>query len=103
MALGEGKQIVILKLGDGSYHIGAGLHLPESWGSEHAAHLQDPSALRQWLLRDGFADWPPVHTDMIRHSDGDFRAWPLYAMPTESLSWQAVPGITLIGDAAHVT
>jgi 2-polyprenyl-6-methoxyphenol hydroxylase-like FAD-dependent oxidoreductase len=103
MALGDEKQILVLKLGDGSYQIAVGLRLPESWSSENAALLKDPSALRQSLLRDGFADWPQVHTDMIRHSDGDFRAWPLYAMPTKSLSWQTVPGVTLIGDAAHVT
>ena len=55
-----------------------------------------------WLLGGGFGDWPQVHTDLIRLSDGAFRAWPLYTMP-ESLSWQTVPGVTLIGDAAHVT
>ncbi|KAF2470017.1 putative monooxygenase [Lindgomyces ingoldianus] len=103
MAIGDGKQIVILKLGDGSYYIGFGLRLPENWSSEQAALIKDSSALRQWLLSDGFADWPEAHTDVIRHSDGDFYVWPLYAMPTESLSWQTVPGVTLIGDAAHVT
>ena len=103
MALGDGKQILVVKLGDSSYQIGVGLRLQESWSSENAALLKDPSALRQSLLHDGFADWPQMHTDMIRHSDGDFRAWPLYAMPTKSLSWQTVPGVTLIGDAAHIT
>ena len=103
MALGDEKQFVVVKLGDGSYQIAVGLRLPEIWASENAALLKDPSALRQSLLRDGFADWPQVHTDMIRHSDGDFRGWPLYAMPTKSLSWQTVPGVTLIGDAAHLT
>lgn len=102
MAFGEGKQIVALKLGDGSYYIGAGLRLPENWSLENAAVLKDPSALRRSLLNDYFADWPQLHTDLIKHSDGDFYAWPLYAMPTESLSWRTVPGVTLIGDAAHV-
>jgi len=103
MALGGEKQFLIVKLGDGSYQIGVGLRFSESWSSENASLLKDPSALRQSLLRDGFADWPQVHTDMIRHSDGDFRAWPLYTMPKKSLSWQTVPGVTLIGDAAHLT
>ena len=103
MAVGDGKQIAAQKLGDGSYYIAVGLRLPERWSSENAALLEDPSALRQSLLHDHFVDWPQVHTDLIKHSEGHFRAWPLYAMPTESLSWQAVPGITLIGDAAHVT
>jgi 2-polyprenyl-6-methoxyphenol hydroxylase-like FAD-dependent oxidoreductase len=103
MVFGDGKQIAVLKLGDGSYYFGIGLRLPESWSSENAALLEDPSTLRQSLLHDYFVNWPQVHTDLIKHSEGDFRAWPLYAMPTKSLSWQAVPGVTLIGDAAHVT
>ena len=103
MALGDEKQLLVVKLGDGSYQIGVGLRVPESWSSENAALLKDHSALRQSLLRDDFADWPQAHADMIRHSDGDFRAWPLYSMPTKSLSWQTVPGVTLIGDAAHLT
>jgi 2-polyprenyl-6-methoxyphenol hydroxylase-like FAD-dependent oxidoreductase len=103
MALGDEKQILVVKLGGGSYQIAVGLCVPESWSSENAALLKDPSALRQSLLRDGFADWPQVHTDIIQHSDGDFRAWPTYSMPTKSLSWQTVPGVTLVGDAAHLT
>ena len=103
MAVGEGKQIAAQKLGEGSYYIAVGLRLPEHWSSENAALLKDPSALRQSLVHDYFINWPEVHTSLVKYSDGDFRAWPLYAMPTGSLSWQTVPGVTLIGDAAHVT
>ena len=103
IAFGGGNQIVALKLGDGSYYIGVGLRLPEDWCSEHAAALRDPPALRQLLLNDYFANWPQLHTDLFEHSDEQFFAWPLYGMPTESLSWRTVPGVTLIGDAAHVT
>lgn len=103
MAVGDGKSIGAQYLGDGAYYITVGLQLPEGWSLRNAALLKNPSALRQFLLKDHFADWPQVHTDLIEHSQGDFRSWPLYAMPTESLSWQTVPGIVLIGDAAHVT
>ncbi|RMZ89521.1 hypothetical protein DV736_g3257, partial [Chaetothyriales sp. CBS 134916] len=89
--------------GDGSYYVGAGLHLPENWGSENAAVLKDPSAIRWWLLNDHFANWPQLHTNLIKHSDGEFYAWPLYALPSGSLSWSTVPGVTLIGDAAHLS
>ena len=100
--MGEGKQIVVVKLGDGSYYLGLGLHLPENWTSEQAALIEDSSALREKLLTD-FADWSLSYKELIRHSDRDFYVWPLHAMPTESLSWKTVPGFTLIGDAAHVT
>jgi len=40
---------------------------------------------------------------MIRAIDSGFYPWPLYYMPPESLNWEAAQGVTLIGDAAHVT
>ena len=100
MAVGNGNMLAVQKLGSG-YYIAAGLHLPEGWSRESALQV-DSLALRQSLVQDNFASWPQVHKDLIIHSEGDLRAWPLYAMPIESLSWQTVPGITLIGDAAHV-
>ena len=103
MSLGDEKTVGLVKLGEGSYQLFVGLRLPENWASDNAALLRDPLALRQWLLRDALADWAQVHQDMVQHSDGDFRAWPLYALPPESLSWQTVPGVALLGDAAHLS
>ena len=103
IACGEGKMVVAMQLGDGSYYIAAGVPLPENWTSENTALLEDPAALRQALLKDHLANWPEVHTDLIKHSDGPFRPWPLYAMPAHALPWERCPGVTLIGDAAHVT
>lgn len=102
LAFGENKHIFVLKLGDGSYYVAAGLRLPEEWIKENAALLEDSVALRQWLLQNHFADWPEFHTDVIKHSDADFRPWPLYGMPSDALPWQTVAGVTLVGDAAHV-
>lgn len=104
MAMGDEKQMVVVKLGDGSYYIGFGLRLPEHWSKDHSALLDDSSALRQWLLDDvGFSNWAKLHTDLIRHSDGDFYCWPLFSMPLSSLSWYRAPGVALVGDAAHLT
>ncbi len=103
MALGGEKQLLVVKLGGGSYQLALGMRVPENWSSGNVALLKNPSALRESLLRDHFATWPQVHTDMIRHSNESFHAWPTYSVPTHSVSWQDVPGITLVGDAAHLT
>jgi len=100
-AIGSGKILVAQLLDDGSYYIVVGLRLPEHWNLSNAL-LSDPPALRRWLLTKHFAGWAKAHRDLIKHSEGDFRFWPLYASPLQSLSWQTVPGVTLIGDAAHV-
>jgi 2-polyprenyl-6-methoxyphenol hydroxylase-like FAD-dependent oxidoreductase len=105
MAFGDKKMFVTMKMGDGSYFVGVGMNLPRNWSSERSDLINNPSALRDWLLSEPFSDWSSTQKEMIRHSDGNFRPWPLYALPTEELesTWKSFRGLTLVGDAAHVT
>lgn len=99
MALGDGKKILAQRSGDDSYLIGLGLQVPAHWSLPQKDH----KVLRAELIEKHFADWSPVITDMIARSQEDFRLWSLYAMPPELLSWDPGAGVTLVGDAAHVT
>ncbi|KAI7487506.1 hypothetical protein KC351_g2606 [Hortaea werneckii] len=100
MALGGGKQLVGQRLGNGSYFVGVGLHLPEAWDVK--ARLADPSAFRHELISNDFKEYADKHKDLILHTEGVFYSWPLYELPKNSLQWEHVPGATLIGDAAHL-
>ena len=102
MALSSGKQIVAQRQGDGSYNVYVGLRLAEHWSRTEAHILHSPDFRKDLIKRD-FSDWSSNVTDLIKHSDGAFYAWNLYAMPIESFPWKPVPGVTLIGDAAHVS
>jgi len=103
MALGSGKNIIAQRMGSGSYNIYAALPLPEHWSkeSENAELLHSPS-FRQHLVQTHYADWSKDLTDLITLSDGDWHSWPLYTLPSEAVAWSSVPGVTLVGDAAHV-
>ena len=94
--MGKGKQILAMNLGDGSYHAYIGLRLPEDWERPEAAELRDS------LIQNDFADWCPELKNLLAQCKS-FHAWRLYAMEPHELSWQTVPGIALIGDAAHVS
>ncbi len=102
MALSSGKQIVAQRQGDGSYNVYIGLRLAENWSKSEAHTLLSPQ-FRNDLVKREFNDWSTEVTDLVKYSDGPFYAWNLYAMPTQSLSWKSVPGVALIGDAAHVS
>lgn len=52
---------------------------------------------------DFFGTWGSQLKDIITNSEGAFRPWPLYHLAPDALSWTPVPGVTLIGDAAHVS
>lgn len=102
MALGDEKFLFAQYVGDGSIAIGFGLYLPEEW-SEETRLLGDHEAMRQWIIDTQMAGWPEMHVNFIKHAEPGWRRWPLYALPTEALSWKTAPGVALVGDAAHVT
>ncbi|KAK4624391.1 Monooxygenase asqM [Fulvia fulva] len=102
IGMGDRKMIVVMKLGSDAYYIAVGLWMSENFKDENTALVDDPDKLRQSILEQHFTDWPKTHTDLIRHSDGHFHVWPLYSLPTDAMDWQSVPGVTLVGDAAHL-
>jgi 2-polyprenyl-6-methoxyphenol hydroxylase-like FAD-dependent oxidoreductase len=80
--------------------LGCGLRVPGNWIAESGIDWDDPAAVRLALLRE-FSDWAPSLTDLIRACDDTIWPRPIYALPT-GLTWKPVPGVTLIGDAAHL-
>ncbi|KAM0263172.1 hypothetical protein ACHAQJ_001327 [Trichoderma viride] len=103
MCLGSSKEIVTQRQGDGSYRIYLGISVPEDFVRGGTMDLTDAESTRQlFLSSDFFGGWAEELKDLIRHSE-DFHDWSLYYMPPESISWKPVPGLTLVGDAAHLS
>ncbi|MEU4243843.1 NAD(P)/FAD-dependent oxidoreductase [Actinoplanes sp. NPDC026619] len=48
-----------------------------------------------------FADWHPDLRGIIAESEGELITRPIYALPVGH-RWSRVPGVTLVGDAAHL-
>ena len=71
---------------------------PEDW---HAGlDFEDTDAVRSHLL-DRYAGWHENLLGFLRDNDGGFIHRPLYVLPVPH-EWAPVPGITLLGDAAHL-
>jgi 2-polyprenyl-6-methoxyphenol hydroxylase-like FAD-dependent oxidoreductase len=70
----------------------AAAKVPEAWGC--------PSVTRQQVI-DLFPGWNPAFHRALQRSDGEPTVRPLYALPVGH-RWERVPGVTLLGDAAHV-
>jgi 2-polyprenyl-6-methoxyphenol hydroxylase-like FAD-dependent oxidoreductase len=97
-ALSDNKAI----LGHGGEHIdlGVSLRVPQDWITTRGVDWSDADAVRAALLED-FADWSPELKDLIRDCDDTIVARQIFALPIGH-SWARTPGVTLIGDAAHV-
>lgn len=101
--MGDGKTILAMKQGDGTYRIYFAQQVPEDFTRGGAIDLANPEGIRDLFLSgEWFGNWAEDFKDMVRHGE-NFRSWPLYSLPNDFDGWKNVPGLTLAGDAAHGT
>lgn len=93
--------MIIQRQGDNSYRIYFGITAPEHFVGT-SMDLNNPQATRDMLLSSFFKGWAEELRDYIRNAE-NFRSWPLYQLPAEGFGWKSVPGVTLAGDAAHLS
>jgi 2-polyprenyl-6-methoxyphenol hydroxylase-like FAD-dependent oxidoreductase len=97
-ALSDNK--ALMGHGGTAIHLGASLRVPQDWATTRGVDWTDTPAAREALLKE-FADWSPELTDLIRKCDDTITPRLIYTLPTGH-SWPRIPGVTLVGDAAHV-
>lgn len=83
---------------DGSLHVYTALRSAEDWldGIDFA----DVTVAKTALLAH-FVDWAPAFQSLITDADGPLVPRRINALPVGH-RWDRVPGVTLVGDAAHV-
>jgi 2-polyprenyl-6-methoxyphenol hydroxylase-like FAD-dependent oxidoreductase len=97
-ALAPGKAIFAHREPKGVLHTYVALKKPEHWIA--GIDFSDPAtALAQ--VAEEFVGWAPALTALITDGETDPVPRPLYALPVEH-RWARVPGVTLLGDAAHL-
>jgi 2-polyprenyl-6-methoxyphenol hydroxylase-like FAD-dependent oxidoreductase len=99
-ALSGGRCLIGQRNGGGRIRVYAALEVPEGWLANRDVDWSDPTAARETLLAE-FADWSSELTDLIRGCEDPVIPRPTYALPAGH-AWPRVPGVTLLGDAAHV-
>jgi 2-polyprenyl-6-methoxyphenol hydroxylase-like FAD-dependent oxidoreductase len=99
-ALGENRGLLAHR--DASAHVGVyvGLRVPEGWASSGEIDTDRPDEARAKFAAY-FSGWSPKLLAMIRESGDRIALLPLYALPLGH-RWETRPGVTLLGDAAHV-
>ncbi|AZM62378.1 FAD-dependent monooxygenase [Streptomyces sp. SBST2-5] len=73
---------------------------PADWITAAGLTAGDTAGIRAHLL-DEFAGWAPGLRRMISDNDGPYADRPLYVLPAPH-TWDHVPTVTLLGDAAHL-
>jgi 2-polyprenyl-6-methoxyphenol hydroxylase-like FAD-dependent oxidoreductase len=98
MAVAPGKGILAHHHADGTLTIYVALNKPEDW-----IKSIDFSDAKAGLARisEQFKGWAPQLTALITDGETDPVLRPIYALPVGH-RWKRVPGLTLLGDAAHL-
>ncbi|WP_431260873.1 FAD-dependent oxidoreductase [Roseateles chitinivorans] len=94
------RRLLAQRNGNGHVRIYVSLRLDEPELVDRHIDLTSPAAARRDLLQR-FEGWSPQFLDLIRVCNDEIVARPIYALPADFV-WSGRPGVTLIGDAAHV-
>ncbi|MFD9392711.1 FAD-dependent oxidoreductase [Streptomyces sp. NPDC060000] len=97
-ALGAGKGFLAHREPDGSVHVYTALRVAEDWAD--GVDFSDVEAARKYVL-EHFADWDKSLRALVADADGPLVPRLIHALPVGH-SWDRVPGVTLLGDAAHL-
>jgi 2-polyprenyl-6-methoxyphenol hydroxylase-like FAD-dependent oxidoreductase len=97
-ALGAGQGFLAHREPDDSLHVYAALRRPADWLG--GVDWSDPAQGKAALLRE-FAGWAPELLDLIGEADGGLTPRAIHGLPI-GLRWPSAPGVTLLGDAAHL-
>ncbi|MBO9667490.1 MAG: FAD-dependent monooxygenase [Bdellovibrio sp.] len=97
-AIAEGKGILAHREPNGVLHTYVALNKPTDWFAT-IDFTDKASALAR--IASEFADWAPELKTLITDGETIPVARPLYTLPA-NYRWDRVPGVTLLGDAAHL-
>ncbi|MFJ7244265.1 FAD-dependent oxidoreductase [Kitasatospora sp. NPDC098652] len=97
-ALGDGQGFLAHREWDGSLHVYTAVRTSPSW--LEGIDFSDAEAAKSAVLEQ-FPDWHPSLRALVSEADGPLVPRPIIALPIGH-RWERVPGVTLLGDAAHV-
>ncbi|TWR31510.1 FAD-dependent monooxygenase [Mucilaginibacter pallidiroseus] len=100
MAFGKGKNLLLGQKGNGDLGFYASLRVPEDWGASNGLDYNDHESVLNWFKRE-YAGWADIWQELFVGAETPFVPRVINCMPLTQ-SWQALPNLTMLGDAAHV-
>ena len=100
MFAGGGKTIFVQRCNHDLILLYFSMKVQQGWPRTAGIDLDDKAAALT-AIRAEYADWSPDLMDMVTEVEDAFQPWPISVMPPAS-TWKTQPGLTLLGDAAHV-
>ncbi|MBB1152109.1 FAD-dependent oxidoreductase [Amycolatopsis dendrobii] len=99
-AIGDQQTLSAQRNGDGTIRVHLTLRCAEDWTETSGIPFDDPDRARA-ALKELYAGWPAEFLALVDATSGPMLVYPLTALPV-GVRWDSTPGVTLIGDAAHL-
>ncbi len=100
MAFGNKKNILMGQKGNGEIGFYASFKAEENWTANSGLDFSDKTQLLEWF-KEAYAEWSNLWHELFESAATPFIPRPIYCMPLDQ-SWEALPNLTMLGDAAHV-
>ena len=100
MAFGNTKDLLMGMKGNGDLTIYASFKTNENWAANNGLDYSDKAQMLAWFKKEYF-EWSPVWYELFENAATPFIPRPIYCMPLDQ-TWETLPNITMLGDAAHV-
>ncbi len=100
MAFGNEKNILMGQKGNGEIGFYASFRAGETWAANSGLNFNDRVAVLTWF-KTTYAEWSSQWHELFEAAATPFIPRPIYCMPFDQ-QWEALPNVTMLGDAAHV-
>lgn len=100
MAFGNSKCLLGGQKGNGDLGFYASFKANESWATNNGLDYADKTQLLAWF-KNAYPEWNGIWQEIFENVNSPAIPRPIYCMPFEQ-DWDALPNLTMLGDAAHV-
>jgi 2-polyprenyl-6-methoxyphenol hydroxylase-like FAD-dependent oxidoreductase len=97
----DGKTIIMSAKGEGSLSFYTITKEPDNWVKAPGIDFANKKQVFNWF-KQRFADWSNIWHEIFATDESYFVHRPQYYFPSDQ-SWQSLPNLTMLGDAAHQT
>ena len=100
MAFGNKKDLLMGQKGNGEIGFYASFKAEENWAINSGLDFFDKQQVLTWFKK-AYPEWSSIWYELFENTALPFIPRPIYCVPFDQ-AWEALPNLTIIGDAAHV-
>jgi len=100
MAFGNEKDMLMGQKGNSEIGFYASFKADENWVAKSGLNFNDKTQMLGWF-KTAYSEWSSIWHELFENAATPFIPRPIYCMPLDQ-TWEALPNLTMLGDAAHV-